>query len=321
MAAPSVGVTPPVAPGGPSAPQVSVLTATYNRSNVLALAVESVLRQTLASWELWVIGDACTDDTAEVVAGFADPRIRFVNLDRHAGEQSGPHNEGFRWARGRYIAYLNHDDLWLADHLETAVAALEQTGADLVFTLVDQVLPGGRTRVLGATPTGRFEPYIYVPVSAWVLRRELLEEIGPWRSARECYEGPSENLMFRAWRAGKDMRLVPRLTVVMLPSGLREGPYAQREVAEHHGYRDRMREPAFREHELTMLVWQHAASEWRPVVWKSAFRNTVRRALAAVGVHPMRVRRFLQYRRKGGFIDHLRRRHGLPPLPEGRGRP
>lgn len=307
---------------GPPAPLVSVLIATYNRSNVLALAVDSVLRQTLASWELWVVGDACTDDTAEVMARVADPRVRFVNLDHHGGEQSGPHNEGFRRARGRYIAYLNHDDLWLADHLETAVAALEETGADLVFTLVDQVLPGGRTRVLGASPTHRYEPYLFVPVSAWVLRRELLEEIGPWRSARECYEGPSENLMFRAWRAGKDMRLAPWLTVVMLPSGMREGSYAKREVAEHLAYRDRMREPAFREHELTALAWQHAASEWMPgVVWRAAVRNSARRALAALGIHPMRVRRFLQYRRKGGFIEHLRRRRGLPPLRGGRGRP
>ena len=55
-------------------PLVSVITATYNRGNVLRYAVESVRRQTLDSWELWVVGDACTDDTAEVMRGFQGTR-------------------------------------------------------------------------------------------------------------------------------------------------------------------------------------------------------------------------------------------------------
>jgi glycosyltransferase involved in cell wall biosynthesis len=74
-----------------------------------------VLWQTLADWELIVVGDRCTDDTEVVVRGFPDPRIRFVNLERNFGEQSVPNNEGVRLAQGRFIAYLNHDDLWLPE--------------------------------------------------------------------------------------------------------------------------------------------------------------------------------------------------------------
>jgi glycosyltransferase involved in cell wall biosynthesis len=96
------------------APAVSVVTATYNRSNVLRYAVESVLAQSFRDWEIIVIGDACTDDTAAVVASYEDSRIRFTNLERNFGEQSGPNNAGFAISRGRYIAYLNHDDLWFA---------------------------------------------------------------------------------------------------------------------------------------------------------------------------------------------------------------
>ena len=179
-------------------PLVSIITATYNRSNVLALAIASVRWQTFRDWEPWVVGDACTDDTEQVVAAFGDPRIHFVNLEQNVGEQSGPNNEGFRRSRGRYIAYLNHDNLWLQDHLEIALCGIEETGADLVFTLVDQVKHEGPNRLVGATQTGRYEPYIYVPASSWFLRRELQEEIGPWRFYRECYEGPPENWLFRA---------------------------------------------------------------------------------------------------------------------------
>ena len=297
-------------------PLVSVIIATYNRSNVLALAVESVRRQTVRDWELWVVGDACTDDTAEVVAATGDTRIRFANLDRNVGEQSGPNNEGFRRARGRYIAYLNHDDLWLPDHLETALRGLDETSADLVFTLVDQILPGGRARLVGATPTGRYELYLFVPSSAWILRRELIEQVGLWRPARECYEAPSENFLSRAWRAGKRMFLVPRMTVVSFPSGVRPGVYASREAWEQQAYFERMqREHDFRERELAELACQHAAGEWRlGPLWAAAIKNSIRRLLAGAGVQPMVVRRFLGHFRKGGFIEALRRRRGLPPL-------
>ena len=68
-----------------TSPHVSIVIATYNRSNVLRFAIESVRAQTVADFELIVIGDACTDDTAAVVNGFGDPRIRFENLPRNIG--------------------------------------------------------------------------------------------------------------------------------------------------------------------------------------------------------------------------------------------
>ena len=74
---------------------ISIITATYNRSNLLAYAINSVLRSTYEDWELIVVGDACTDDTESVVNAFGDPRIQFYNLEENFGEQSGPNNIGF----------------------------------------------------------------------------------------------------------------------------------------------------------------------------------------------------------------------------------
>ena len=59
-------------------PLVSIVIATYNRSQVVAHAIDSVRRSTVADWELIVVGDHCTDDTEAVVAGFADPRITWA---------------------------------------------------------------------------------------------------------------------------------------------------------------------------------------------------------------------------------------------------
>jgi glycosyltransferase involved in cell wall biosynthesis len=301
-------------------PQVSILTATYNRSNVLRLVIETVRRQTIADWEWVIVGDQCTDDTADVVASFADPRIRFVNLEDGYGEQSGPNNEAFRLARAPHLAYLGHDDLWLPDHLEVTLAALRVTGADLVYPLVESILPG-ETRLVGTSASGRYAPYVYVPPSAWVLRRELIEELGPWRPARECHEAPSEDLLFRAWRAGKDMRLVPRLTAVVLPAAYRPGVYARRDSWEHEALVARMRdEPDFRERELSALVFRLGAAQHDVVPGITrALRNGVRQGLSALGFRPMAVRRCLQYGRKGALVNDLRRRRGLPTIDWTRG--
>ncbi len=311
---------PPTDPAGASgplaAPRVSIITATYNRSNVLRIVIETVRRQTVTDWEWIIVGDACTDDTADVVASFADWRIRFVNLSRGYGEQSGPHNEGFALARAGHLAYLNHDDLWLPDHLEVMLEALRDTGADLVFPLVETIRPDDRPRLLGASPSGHYMPYVYVPPSAWVLRRQLIEELGPWRSARDCYENPSEDLLFRAWQAGKDMRLVPRLTVLTIPSAYRDRAYARREIGEHEAYAQRMRaEPDFRERELSALALRYGAEQFSvaPTLALTA-RNAIRRGLVALGLRPMAVRRFLQYGRKGAMLNDLRRRRGLAPI-------
>jgi glycosyltransferase involved in cell wall biosynthesis len=333
---------------GPEAgPLVSIITATYNRSNVLRYAIESVLRQTFTRWELWVVGDACTDDTAEVVGAFADPRIHFVNLDQNVGDQSGPNNEGFRRSRGRFIAYLNHDDLWLPDHLETALAALEETGADLVWSLVVARRSDDAYVCNDLNPERRYAPHLVVPVSFWVLRRELVEEIGPWRGHWECHAAPSQDWLFRASCAGKDLRYISQLTAIALPSGGRPGAYAQREFLENQAVFEQMGQPGFRENVLLAVAEQYAIAQSNPPVWGEvrhtlrdlvrrrlapywgwarpsqyvsplsiALRKKVSRLLGTCGLHPQAVEFFLQYRRRGGFIYFLRRFRGLPEKPD-----
>src|SRR5690349_20582249 len=100
-----------------SAPLVSIIMATYNWSSVLPYSIGSVQHQTLPDFELLVVGDGCTDDSAEVVGAIGDPRVRWIGLENNSGHQSVPNNEGLRQARGEIIAYLGHDDLWLPDHL------------------------------------------------------------------------------------------------------------------------------------------------------------------------------------------------------------
>ena len=308
-------------------PLVSIILATYNRSRVLAHAIESVRRSTLTDWELIVVGDACTDDTAAVVAAFDDPRVTFLNLARNVGEQSGPNNEGLRLARGRYIAYLNHDDMYFPDHLASSVAWCEQSGADFVWSSVLVALPATereiaenrwRFRVTGVPPGDDYHPRVFLFASAWLMRRELAARIGPWRPAHETFATSSQDWLFRAFQSGARMRLKPDVTVLAVPAGERKGSYVAGRSPEHDALAALMHnDPRFREKALAnaAVAGERDANRYKVV---RALRSLVLRpmyaAAMALGVHPYAPLFAIRYGRRGNLVSALRRRAGLGKL-------
>jgi teichuronic acid biosynthesis glycosyltransferase TuaG len=113
---------------------VSIIMPAYNAGRYVADSVRSVLAQTYAGWELLVVDDGSTDDTAEVVGRFVadDPRVRC--LKRPNGGQAAARNTGLGEARGDLVAFLDSDDLWLPGKLEAQLAVMDKAGADLVYT-------------------------------------------------------------------------------------------------------------------------------------------------------------------------------------------
>lgn len=118
-----------------SAPLVSVVLATYNWPSVLSYAIQTVLWQTFTDFELLIIGDCCTDHTEAIVRSFNDPRICWHNLPKNSGNQAGPNNAELELARGKYIAYMHQDDLWMPTHLDVLVKALEAENRPAAHTL------------------------------------------------------------------------------------------------------------------------------------------------------------------------------------------
>ncbi len=105
-------------------PSVSVILPTYNRAHSLPGAMRSVLDQSFQDLELIVVDDASTDNIAEIVSEFGDPRIRYCRLEQNEGAAAA-RNAGLAKACGRYIAFQDSDDIWLPGKLAKQVQLLE----------------------------------------------------------------------------------------------------------------------------------------------------------------------------------------------------
>ena len=104
-------------------PIVSVVISTYNRSKLLPHAIRSVLSQDRQDFEIIVIDDGSTDETSQVVACFSDPRIRYF-YQTNSGLAAG-RNAGISESRGKYIVFLDDDDVFLPNKLSVQVSFME----------------------------------------------------------------------------------------------------------------------------------------------------------------------------------------------------
>jgi len=302
-------------------PRISVITATYNRPDVLRWAIESVRAQTFEDYEHVVVGDACTDHTEAVVASFDDPRIRFVNLAVNCGEQSGPNNAGFDLARGEYIAYLNHDDLWAPDHLALLLEFITTTNADLVYALPLSIDIHGMSFCGATNAELRYDPRHFVPASLWLARRTLISLLGGWRGLRATHiRNPSQDLLFRAWKQSCDLRCHPKFSVVTLSSARAPGAYLKRDDRQHREIFERLQRPGFREELATELASRLSRQPSRSITslvwWRWILARLFDRIAVELGQHPDGLRNNLLRRPRGWWIDHLREVRGLPPLPD-----
>ncbi len=282
-------------------PQVTVILPTYNWSGVLRYAIASVLRQTFTDFELLVIGDGCTDDSAQVVAEAGDARVRWIGLPENSGHQSEPNNVGLREARGEIIAYHGHDDLWLPHHLAVTVDALQTSGADLAHSLCLMVASEGESSSWILIPQP--ELGAYAPPLGVIHRRSLTERIGGWRHYRELGTTPPDvELWRRAAAAGAKLTFVPRLTGIKFPASVRRNVYRTRPHREQEAWAARIASDP----DLEVHLLAHSLTARSSLMESWSYRELLRGFIRQTA---RRIRTGLRLRY--GSIEAIRRYKGL----------
>ena len=296
-------------------PTVTVITATYNCSATLKLTLASLLNQSFTDFEAWVIGDGCTDDSENIVRGFQDTRLHWKNLPHNHGSQAFPNNEGLRLARGRYIAYLGHDDLWLAGHLAGLVRHIEATQADFVHSLCVCYDPTGVRLCFGGPRPETTYARHFVPPTCWLHKRSVTHIIGEWRDPAQLPWGVDHDVMMRVYRAGLHMSGAQQASVLKFPSAW-FGTYALKGTPpQAHWWQQIKTDPNQVEHALLQTV-THLCAQSQQITDMSMlrlvtepFRILKRQLLYKYGHHgPLHLpfRWYFQYRRRG-----IKKRRGL----------
>lgn len=127
---------------------VSIIMPSYNTAAYIADSIRSVQAQTYENWELIIVDDCSTDDTDAVVASFSDNRIRYLKNPVNSGAAVS-RNYALREAKGKWIAFLDSDDLWEPEKLEKQIRFMREH--DYKFTYTDY-----RIRLNGV-----WLPYVY----------------------------------------------------------------------------------------------------------------------------------------------------------------
>ena len=150
-------------------PEVSIILPTYNRADTLPRAIASVLAQSFGDWELIVVDDGSTDNTAAIAENI-DPRIRLVRQVN--GGCYVARNHGIRVSTGKFITFLDSDDEWLPHYLELTTAFLRFSSEDQ-FVMTDFWADWGDGTLVWGADTLIREPYTMLEQIWAKLAREI----------------------------------------------------------------------------------------------------------------------------------------------------
>ena len=118
-------------------PVVSIVTPVYNVEKFIEETMDSVRAQTFQDWELLLVEDGSKDHTADIISAYLERtqehRIRLILMEQNGGAARA-RNRGVKEAKGRYIAYLDADDLWEPEKLEHQLMLMQEKGAAFSFT-------------------------------------------------------------------------------------------------------------------------------------------------------------------------------------------
>ena len=140
---------------------VSIIMPSYNTAPYIGETIQSVLNQTYQNWEIIIMDDCSTDNTDEVVASIKDERIKYFHNEKNSGAAVS-RNRALREAQGRWIAFLDSDDIWMPEKLEKQISFMKSNGYSFSYTNYEEIDVDGNStgvKVTGpnkVTKTGMF---------------------------------------------------------------------------------------------------------------------------------------------------------------------
>ena len=125
--------------------KVSIITPCYNSESYISQAIDSVLNQTYQDWEMLICDDCSTDRSREIILEYAarDERIKFFSTHKSSGSPVAPRNLAIQEATGRFIAFLDSDDIWLPTKLENQIPLFDSDEVAVVFSDYEKVAADG----------------------------------------------------------------------------------------------------------------------------------------------------------------------------------
>lgn len=130
---------------------VSIIMPSYNTGKFIKETIDSVLSQSYQNWELLIVDDCSSDNTEEIVGNFQDDRIKFYKNEINQGAAHS-RNRALKLAKGRWIAFLDSDDLWSNNKLKDQVDFMEKNGYSFSYTNYEEIDEKGQP--LGKIVTG-----------------------------------------------------------------------------------------------------------------------------------------------------------------------
>ena len=131
---------------------VSIITPSYNTAKFIGKTIESVQNQTYQNWEMIIVDDCSTDNTDEVIDGYlSDQRIKYIKNEKNSGAAVS-RNRALRETKGKWIAFLDSDDLWSPKKLEKQISFMEKNGYHFSYTNYEEI--DEQNRPLGVKVTG-----------------------------------------------------------------------------------------------------------------------------------------------------------------------
>ncbi|WP_307838552.1 glycosyltransferase family 2 protein [Burkholderia cenocepacia] len=218
----NIFVMPSNQPGNGGRPRVSIIVTSYNYARFIGETIQSVIEQTLDSWELIIVDDCSTDDSWNVIEAFLqDPRIHAVRFDKNRGACAA-YNVALDLARGEFVASLDSDDVFAAEKLAVQVDFLDRhPEVDICGTYLEEIDDAGNTVPI--------EDRMYAPwfnkeldfnsPDCWIwenhlchsgvlMRKSLHDRVGSFRE--ELTYSPDWNFWLRALAEGATFHVIPQ---------------------------------------------------------------------------------------------------------------